>query len=119
MKRFIIVFFFSIALFSQAQAEKSSPLLEVKGDLILVTLFHDNGVVHQQGTFSIDGTLDGLWTSYDFYGNKLSQGYYENGIKSGKWFFWSEGTLKEVDFQDSKITNVIEWDEKSEVAVNY
>ncbi|MGB0456400.1 MAG: toxin-antitoxin system YwqK family antitoxin [Flavobacteriaceae bacterium] len=116
MKRFIIVFFFSIALFSQAQSEKSSPLLEVKGDLILVTFFHDNGVIHQKGTFSIDGALDGLWTSYDFHGNKLSQGNYKNGQKTGQWLFWTEQSLKEVDFVDSKIINVSEWYQKSDLA---
>lgn len=118
MKPYILIFFFSISLFSHAQLEQK-PTLEAKGDMILATYFHDNGSIQQQGTFSKEGALNGLWTSYDNEGNKLSQGYYENGIKSGKWFFWSEDTLKEVDFQDSKITNVIEWDEKSEVAVNY
>jgi len=118
MKRFIIVFFFSIALFSQAQSEKSSPLLEVKGDLILVTFFHENGVIHQQGTFSKEGALNGLWTSYDFQGNKLSQGFYSNGKKTGQWLFWTENALKQVDFVDSKIINVSEWREKSDLAFN-
>lgn len=118
MKKYIIIAVLFIGATVSAQDFKS-PLFQVDKELINATYYHENGLVSQKGTFNKDGVLVGFWTSYDNQGNKLSQGYYENGIKSGKWFFWSEDTLKEVDFQDSKITNVIEWDEKSEVAVNY
>ena len=116
MKIYIIAALSFIGVTVSAQDFKS-PLFHVDWELISATYYHENGEVSQKGTFNKDGVLVGFWTSYDNNGNKLSQGYYENGIKSGKWFFWSEDTLKEVDFQDSKIINVIEWDEKSEVAL--
>ena len=118
MKKYIISSLLILGVTASAQDFKS-PLFQVDEELINATYYHKNGQVSQKGTFNKDGVLVGFWTSYNNEGNKLSQGYYENGIKSGKWFFWSEDTLKEVDFQDSKITNVIEWDEKSEVTVNY
>lgn len=117
MKPYILIFFFSISLFSHAQLEQK-PTLEAKGDMILATYFHDNGSIQQQGTFSKEGALNGLWTSYDFQGNKLSQGFYSNGKKTGQWLFWTENALKQVDFVDSKIINVSEWREKSDLAFN-
>ena len=117
MKIYLIAALSFIGVTVSAQDSKS-PLFQVDRELINATYYHDNGEVSQKGTFNKDGVLVGFWTSFDAEGNKLSQGYYENGFKSGKWFFWSEDTLKEVDFQDSKITNVIEWDVISEVAVN-
>ena len=80
---------------------------------------YDNGSVQQEGTFDKNGKLAGLWTSYDLTGNKLSQGNYDKGIKTGKWFFWTEKALKEVDYVDSKIINVNEWNHKSELATNF
>ena len=70
----------------------------------------------EQGTFNKKGKLDGLWVSYNESGVKLSQGNYDKGIKTGKWFFWTENSLKEVDYNDSRITNVNEWNSKSELA---
>ena len=117
MQKYILiaVFFIGTAAFAQ---NTNQPKLEVKADLTLATYFYDNGSVQQEGTFSKNGALEGLWTSYDFKGNKLSQGNYSNGIKTGKWFFWTENSLKEVDFVNSKIMNVNEWDLKSELAVS-
>lgn len=70
------------------------------------------------GFFSKEGALNGLWTSYDIQGNKVSQGYYSNGIKTGQWLFWTGDTLKEVDYVNSRIINVSEWRQKSELALN-
>lgn len=75
-------------------------------------------MIHQQGFFSKEGALNGLWTSYDIQGNKVSQGYYSNGIKTGQWLFWAGDTLKEVDYVNSRIINVSEWRQKSELALN-
>ena len=117
MKIYLIVALSFIGVTAVSAQDLKSPLFQVDGELISATYYHENGEVSQKGTFNKDGALVGFWTSYDNNGNKLSQGYYENGTKSGKWFFWSEDTFKEVDFQDSKITNVIEWDGKSEIAL--
>ncbi|CAI8185355.1 MAG: Uncharacterised protein [Formosa sp. Hel1_33_131] len=116
MKKYILIalVFVGANAFSQSTIQ---PQLEVKGDVTVATYFYDNGTVQQEGAFNVNGKLDGLWTSYDFTGNKLSQGTYQDGIKTGKWFFWTENTLKEVDFVDSIISSVNEWDHKSELAI--
>ena len=116
MKKYILIalVFFGTNAFSQTTIQ---PNLEVKGDVTVATYFYDNGTVQQEGAFNKNGALDGLWTSYDFNGDKMSQGTYQDGIKTGKWFFWTENALKEVDFVDSKITNINEWNRKSELAI--
>ena len=53
-----------------------------------------------------------------FDGNKLSQGYYSNGEKTGQWMFWNQSSLKEVYFIDSKIVNINEWEQKSDIALS-
>ena len=117
MKKYIFIAFVFIGTIVSAQ-NKNQPKLETTGTLTVATYYYDNGSVHQEGTFNKKGVLEGLWTSYDFEGNKLSQGNYSNGIKTGKWFFWTENSLKEVDFVNSKIMNVSEWDRKSQLAIS-
>ena len=117
MKKYILIALVFIGTTVAAQ-NLNQPNLETKGTLTVATYFYDNGSVQQEGAFNKKGALEGLWTSYDFEGNKLSQGNYSNGIKTGKWFFWTENSLKEVDFVNSKIMNVNEWSRKSELAIS-
>ncbi len=117
MKKYILIALVFIGTTVSSQ-NLNQPKLETKGILTVATYFYDNGSVQQEGAFNKNGDLEGLWTSYDFEGNKLSQGNYSNGIKTGKWFFWTENSLKEVDYVDSKIINVSEWNRKSELAVS-
>lgn len=112
----IALIFIGTMAFAQSSIQ---PKLEAKGNIISATYFHDNGVIHQQGTFDKKGKLDGIWTSYNENGDKVSQGTYERGVKTGKWFFWTENSLKEVDYRDSKITNVNEWNSETELATNF
>jgi hypothetical protein len=42
-------------------------------------------------------------------GNKKSIGEYEKRSKNGKWFFWNDATLSEVDYSNSQITEVKNW----------
>ncbi|WP_460220124.1 toxin-antitoxin system YwqK family antitoxin [Psychroserpens sp. MEBiC05023] len=88
------------------------------GDLTVATYYYDNGMIEQQGTFNEAGELHGVWTSYDLEGNKVTVGKYDNGHKTGKWLFWSDNKLKEVNYVDSKITSVSEWTDKVELAVH-
>lgn len=115
-KIFTIILVLSVG-FTFAQ-EKQKVETKKDGDLTIATYYHDNGVVQQEGTFNKEGKLHGVWTSYDLQGNKLAVGNYENGRKTGKWFFWSGKTLKEVDYKNQKIANVIEWNSASDVAIN-
>ncbi len=117
MKKYILIALVFIGTTVAAQ-NLNQPKLEIKGTLTVATYFYDNGSVQQEGAFNKNGALEGVWTSYDFEGNKLSQGNYSNGIRTGKWFFWTDNSLKEVDFVNSKIVNVNEWSRKSELAIS-
>lgn len=117
MRNLVIVLVMLSVAFSYAQND-NEPKLEKKGDLTYATYYHDNGEISQTGTFNADGKVHGEWKSYDAEGNKLALGNYEDGKKVGKWFFWQDESLKEVDFIDSKIVSVNQWDSKTKVAIN-
>lgn len=109
MKKYIVilaVIFMSSSLMAQEDTKKVKQVQ--KGDLVEATYFYADGSIEQQGTFNKDGKLHGLWISYDVKGNKVALGNYENGHKVGKWTFWAGDSVKEVDFDKSKITNVVE-----------
>lgn len=104
----------TVFMYSQ---DKKAPTVEKQGDITEVTYYYDSGEVEQHGFFNKDGKVHGVWTSYDLGGNKVAVGSYDNGKKVGKWFFWTDDTLKEVDFRDSRITSVSEWKSESKVAI--
>ena len=117
-KRVLFLFALLFSIVSFAQQERK---LELNKDtnLIDVTYYHDNGVVSQTGTYTLDGKLQGEWLSYDIDGNKNIAANYDNGKKVGKWFYWTDKTLKEVDYTNNAIVNVNEWkrDDKTSLAV--
>jgi antitoxin component YwqK of YwqJK toxin-antitoxin module len=119
MKKSILLYFaFLITVGSfaqQAQEQKFNPNTK----LVDVVYYHDNGVVSQTGFFTADGKLQGKWLSFNTEGKKLTSANYDNGEKVGKWFFWTKESLKEVDYVNSKIVNVIEWDNESEIANSF
>lgn len=79
------------------------------GKLIEATLYHDNGVVAQTGSYNLDNKLDGKWMSYDQFGELVSVAYYENGQKVGTWKFYQGDILKEVSYTNAKIAEVKTW----------
>lgn len=95
-----------------AQNESIKPVFEKEGDLIKATYFHSEGVVSQEGTFK-DGELHGTWVSYDTEGNKIAMGHYTEGIKTGKWFFWNEDNLSEVDYANNRLAQVLTWNKST------
>lgn len=99
------------------QAQKPEPVFEQNNDLVKATYFHENGAVSQTGFF-LDGKLHGEWKMYDEQGNKVALGQYALGMKTGKWFFWEEEVLREVDYSDNAIVNVVNWNNGTRVAVN-
>ncbi len=76
------------------------------GDLIEAVLYHDNGVVAQTGTYTLDNKLEGEWISYDTAGNKTALANYTNGEKVGTWLFYQGEEMKEVTYTDSRIAEV-------------
>ena len=76
--------------------------------MVRVTMYHDNGAVAQTGYLK-SNKLEGIWESFDASGNKKAVGQYAEGIKTGKWFFWTDKQLVEVDYEKNQIENVIYW----------
>ena len=103
----VMVFLMSFTLF--AQTENDLVKTEKIGDLEKVTIFYDSGEIHQLG-FIKNKKLHGEWKSFDKEGNKIAKANYENGNKVGKWFFWNDGILSEVDYNNNKIVKVNTWD---------
>lgn len=101
----------AIALFATISfAQKKERTLKVNKEtnLIEVVYYHDNGEVSQTGTYTMDGKLQGQWVSYNEEGKKTVLANYENGKKEGKWIYWFDGTIKEVDYDNNKIASVNE-----------
>lgn len=106
MKKSVLFFFaFLITVFSFAQ-QKRDLKLNKDTNLIEVVYYHDNGVVSQTGTYTLDGKLQGVWLSFDTEGKKIVSANYDNGKKVGKWFYWNNGSVKEVDYSDNAIAGV-------------
>ncbi|PTM11835.1 MAG: nicotinic acid mononucleotide adenyltransferase [Bacteroidetes bacterium] len=117
MKKSILllaILFVTVSTYAQADTNVKT---EKKGDVTGATYYYEDGTVQQEGTFNAKGKLHGTWTSYDVNGNKLAVGKYANNKKVGKWLFWTDGKLTEVDYIDSRIVSVNEWKDKTEVAV--
>ncbi|MFN4026276.1 MULTISPECIES: toxin-antitoxin system YwqK family antitoxin [Flavobacterium] len=110
MKKILILGAFLLVGVGFAQTTK--PVLEQEGNLVKATYYYDNGKVQQQGYFK-DGKLTGQWIAFDEQGNKKSIGEYVNGTKSGKWFFWNDNTLSEVDYSDSRVAAVKSWTQQA------
>ena len=118
MKKLFLCFItFLSAMVSLAQQERDLELNK-ETNLIDVVYYHDNGVVSQKGSYTLDGKLQGEWLSFDAEGKKLVSANYDNGKKVGKWFYWNNTILKEVDYKNNVIANVSEWITKTPVAKN-
>jgi len=107
-KNVLMLFAFLIGMVSFAQQERELKLNE-DTNLIEVIYFHDNGVVSQTGSYTLDGKLQGEWLSFNIDGDKSASANYDNGKKVGKWFYWTDKTLKEVDYTNNAIVSVVEW----------
>ncbi|MAQ76709.1 MAG: nicotinic acid mononucleotide adenyltransferase [Aquimarina sp.] len=106
---------FSGIVFSQ----DVKPSFEKEGDAIKGTFYFENGDIRQQGFYNKEGKLHGEWKSYDTNGNKVAMGQYINGVKTGKWFFWNDNKLSEVNYDNNTIASVTTWSNKSDVVVNF
>jgi len=95
----------AVLISGMISAQKVAPKLEVVNNMVKATYYYDNGQIQQEGFFK-EGKLDGKWIAYDTNGNKKSIGEYSNGQKIGKWFFWNEANLSEVDYSNNQIAYV-------------
>lgn len=117
-KRVLLLFVLLISMVSFSQQERKLKLNK-DTSLIDVTYYHDNGVVSQTGSYTLEGKLQGEWLSYNTEGEKSVSANYDSGKKVGKWFYWTDKTLKEVDYTKNVIANISEWkrDDKTSLAV--
>ena len=113
----IVVLVFSTQVFAQSESQK---VLLKKGDVIEATLFHENGIVSQEGQYTLDGKLQGKWISYDVNGVKTAVAQYNKGEKVGTWYFYEGDVLKEVKYADSKVAQVTTWKEgETQIVSNF
>lgn len=82
------------------------------GNLIEATLYHQNGAIAQTGFYTKENKLQGEWISYDLLGNKTAIAQYNQGKKVGTWFFYEGDVMKEVNYDNFKITAVKTWEVK-------
>lgn len=115
MKKYIIIGAVLISGMIFAQNTSVKPTLEAVGDMVKTTYHYENGQVQQEGFYK-NGKLQGEWISYDSKGNKNAIGEYNKGQKVGKWFFWNNSVLSEVDFSDNRVATVKKW--KQDAIVN-
>lgn len=102
----LLVFMFALqAGYSQKKVEKH---FNKATNLIEATYYNENGIVSQEGTFNTEGKLHGEWTSYNDKGERVAVGKYNNGVKTGTWYFWANDILREVEFSNNQIASVTE-----------
>ena len=95
-------------LFSVSMAAQEKPKRENTkiGSIVQATVFHDNGTVAQRGAYNLNNELHGAWTSYDAQGALIAQGAYAKGKRTGTWFFYNDQEIKQVQYQDGRMTQV-------------
>lgn len=103
MKKYIIIV--AVLFSGMIFANNEKPKLEAVGNMVKVTYLHENGKIRQEGFYK-DGKLQGHWISYDANGNKIAVAEYNKGKKVGKWCFWKDSVLSEVDYSANRIVSV-------------
>ncbi|MEL4307203.1 toxin-antitoxin system YwqK family antitoxin [Joostella sp. CR20] len=114
MKKTVLIFAMLFSLVMVAQNVENKPKLEKEGYLVKATYFHENGQIAQTGYY-LEGKLHGEWKAYNEAGKKIAMAEYDKGEKTGKWFFWNNDTLKEVNYEDNSIAKVTTWNNANPV----
>lgn len=114
MRKICVLMLMLSVAFTYGQKERELTYNE-DTNLIEVTYFHDNGQVRQTGFYTKEGKLQGEWYSFCQEGNKIVSAKYDEGKKVGKWFYWENSKLKEVDYSNNAIASVNEWTNKTTV----
>ncbi len=81
------------------------PKHEAVGNLVKSTYYFENGAVSQEGFYK-NGKVHGEWTSYNEKGEKTALANYNEGAKTGKWFFWNDNEVSEVEYANSRVAVV-------------
>ena len=113
----LYILIFALSLSVNAQGNIKTEFVNSGNNLVKVISYHEDGSIAQTGCLK-DNKLHGEWASFDMDGNKLSLGTYNMGEKNGKWFFWSNADLTEVNFKDNAIIDTVNWENKNFLANN-
>ena len=115
MKKILaLIFLFTVSI---TNAQEVEPTYEKVGDKVKATYYFEDGKVKEQGFFK-DAKLTGKWVSYNKEGEKTMIAHYEAGKKVGKWFAWSNSSLKEINYANNTIVSVKTWNEETRLAIN-
>jgi len=106
MRKFLMIAALMVTGLSVGQSK--TPQLEEVNGMVKATYFYENGSVEQEGFFK-EGLLEGKWVSYHADGSKKAIAEYENGKKIGKWFFWNNTLLTEVDYENNAVVLSKNW----------
>jgi len=117
----LVVVFSANAMFAQGCKMDCKDKYVLNNNSIEATLYHDNGVIAQKGSYTLDNKLQGKWISYDAEGKKTAIAEYANGKKVGTWYFFQgEDILKEVTYANNGIAQVKTWQQTdTRVVGNY
>ena len=104
MKKILLIAALFVSSFGFTQSIE--PQLEVSGNLVKATYFHENGKVQQVGYFK-DGKLEGKWNSYDVNGLLTVSANYSAGQKNGTWVYYNNTSLtKQIDYSKNSVVAV-------------
>ena len=113
MKNFAVLLVMVLTLSVGYGQKEKDVKLNTETNLVEATYYHDNGEVSQKGTFDLDGKLHGDWVKYNEEGVKISEGTYTKGVRTGKWVFVTNGSVKEVEFDNNVIASIVDKKGKS------
>ena len=107
MKNLMSAVFF-LGFFSFISAQEKVGVNEFNS-VVEIEIYHDNGEVYQKGSLK-NNKLHGKLESYDYSGNLVVLGEFKNGKKKGKWLFWNDNKLTEVNFKNNRIISSQTWE---------
>ena len=99
--------------FNNTGIENLEHELNMFDPIVEVEIMHDNGKIYQKG-FLLNNMLHGRWESYNFKGELVVLGEFVRGKKTGKWIFWNDIKLTEVNFKNNKVLSHHSWDKSLE-----
>ena len=116
----ITFIFASLVLTAQnvSATEVPKAVYEIEDGLVKVTHFYESGEIKEQGFYDGDKKLTGKWLQFDKTGKKTTVATYYKGAKVGTWLVWKGDKLLQLDYEQSRVANVSEWQDTSTLADN-
>lgn len=105
-----------ISLATLGFSQEKQPSYTAEGDLIKATYFYEDGTIKTQGFFK-NKKLTGEWVRFDKSGKKIQIAYYNEGKKVGKWFVWTDESIKEINYKNNAVASVKVWKPEPSVAL--